>query len=71
MLGFSLMKYPWYRWFRCLCGSRSFKKINPYGTDTTFAIIKGQKLDVVVEKLLSDGFVEEWPLNPDGPRRKF
>jgi hypothetical protein len=68
---FSLMRYPWYRWIRCLFGSRSFKKINEFGNDTTYCIIKGQKVEKVVEKLLADGFVEEWPMNPDGPRRQF
>lgn len=57
---FSLMKYPWYRWIRVLGGSRSFKKINPFGMDTTYAIIKGQKLDAVVKELEAQGFVEEW-----------
>lgn len=57
---FSLMKYPWYRWLRVLGGSRSFKKINEFGKDTTYAIIKGKELDVVVKELLAQGFVEEW-----------
>lgn len=57
---FSLMQYPWYRWLRVLGGSRSFKKINKFGMEDTYAIIKGQKVEKVVEELLKQGFVEEW-----------
>lgn len=66
---FSLMKYPWYRWIRVLGGSRSFKKVNRLGMDTTYAIIKGQKVEKVVEALLEQGFVEEWAAS-DLPRNR-
>lgn len=64
MFGFSMMRFPWYRWLRVLGGSRSFKKINTFGKDTTYAIIKGQELGAVVKELEAQGFVEEWPASP-------
>lgn len=70
MLGFSMMRYPWYRWLRCLGGSRSFKKINEFGKDTTYCIIKGQEVGAVVKELEAQGFVEEWAAS-DLPRNRF
>lgn len=67
---FSMMRFPWYRWLRCLGGSRSFKKVNEYPQINTYCIIKGQKVAKVVEALLEQGFVEEWPAS-DLPRNRF
>lgn len=71
MFGFGLMQYSWYRWLRCVGGSRSFKKVNAFGTATTYVIIKGKELDQILEGFLKDGFVEEWPVTPRQNRNNF
>lgn len=67
---FSMMRFPWYRWLRCLGGSRSFKKVNEYPKPTTYVILKGQQVGKVVEALSEMGFVEEWAAS-DLPRNRF
>lgn len=57
-----MVKYKWYRLLRVFFGGyRSFIKVNDKN-EKVYIMVKGPELNVIVEKFISDGYVEEWPI---------
>jgi hypothetical protein len=59
-----MIKYIWYRWFQVtIRGARSFIKMD--GDSKTYMMIgggTGSSVSLIANKLLSDGYVEEFPI---------
>lgn len=58
-----MIKFIYYRMFCTMLGSRSFVKKD--GESKTYILIKGDQRGQLATKLIEDGYVEEWPLNPE------